>query len=30
VAPVRLGVGWRQGASVGYIHFTEKKSWNPF
>lgn len=30
VAPVRLGVGWRQGASVGYIHFTRKKSWNPF
>ena len=30
VAPVRLGVGWRQGASVGYIHFTEQKSYNPF
>ncbi len=30
VAPVRLGVGWRQGASVGYIHFTKKKTWNPF
>lgn len=30
VAPVRLGVGWRQGANVGYVHFTETKSWNPF
>ncbi|HZF25170.1 MAG TPA: DUF1134 domain-containing protein [Steroidobacteraceae bacterium] len=30
VAPVRLGVGWRQGASVGYIHFTQEKSLNPF
>lgn len=30
VAPVRLGVGWRQGASVGYIHFTPEKSLNPF
>ena len=25
VAPVRLGVGWRQGASVSYIHFTQEK-----
>lgn len=30
VAPVRLGVGWRQGASVGYIHFTPTKTLNPF
>jgi len=30
VAPIRFGVGWRQGASVGYIHFTKEKSWNPF
>jgi len=30
LAPIRLGVGWRQGASVGYMHFTRKKSWNPF
>jgi len=22
LAPVRFGVGWRQGASVGYLHFT--------
>lgn len=30
LAPVRFGVGWRQGASIGYMHFTKKKSWNPF
>lgn len=30
VAPVRVGVGWRQGASVGYVHFTKEKSLNPF
>jgi hypothetical protein len=30
VAPMRFGVGWRQGVSVGYMHFTRKKSWNPF
>jgi hypothetical protein len=30
LAPVQLGVGWRQGANVGYMHFTRKKSWNPF
>jgi hypothetical protein len=30
LAPVRFGVGWRQGASVGYIHFTKEKSLNPF
>lgn len=30
VAPVRVGVGWRQGASVGYIHFTKEKTLNPF
>jgi hypothetical protein len=30
VAPMRFGVGWRQGASVGYIHFTREKSLNPF
>ncbi len=29
LAPIRLGVGWRQGASVGYMHFTKQKSWNP-
>jgi len=30
VAPVRFGIGWRQGASVGYVHFTKEKSLNPF
>jgi hypothetical protein len=29
VAPIRLGVGVRTGASVGYMHFRDKKSWNP-
>lgn len=30
VAPIRFGVGWRQGASVGYMHFTKEKKLNPF
>jgi hypothetical protein len=30
LAPVRLGVGWRLGASLGYIHFTREKSVIPF
>ena len=30
VAPVQMGVGWRQGANVGYMHFTKKKRINPF
>lgn len=29
VAPIRLGVGWRVGASVGYLKFTPEKTWNP-
>jgi hypothetical protein len=29
VAPIRLGVGVRSGASVGYMHFRDKKTWNP-
>lgn len=28
--PVRLGVGWRLGANVGYMKFTEKAQWMPF
>lgn len=28
--PVRLGVGWRAGANVGYLKFTEKSRWLPF
>jgi hypothetical protein len=30
LAPIRLGGGLRIGASVGYMDFTRKKSWNPF
>ena len=30
IAPVRFGVGWRQGVSIGYMHFSPKKRLNPF
>ena len=30
LAPIRTGVGLRAGANVGYLHYTKKKSWNPF
>lgn len=30
LAPIRLGVGLRAGASVGYMHYTKKKTLNPF
>ncbi len=30
LAPVRFGVGWRQGVNIGYLHISEKKSWVPF
>lgn len=30
LAPIRTGVGWRQGASVGYLHYTRKRSVLPF
>jgi hypothetical protein len=30
LAPIRLGVGLRAGASVGYIHYTREKTYNPF
>ncbi len=30
LAPIRLGVGLRAGASVGYIHYRREKSFNPF
>lgn len=30
LAPIRLGVGLRTGASVGYLHYRPNKSWNPF
>jgi hypothetical protein len=29
LAPVRFGVGWRQGISLGYMHFTPEKRINP-
>lgn len=30
LAPVRFGVGWRQGVSVGYMNFSRSKRYNPF
>ncbi len=30
VIPIRLGVGMRLGANVGYMNFTEKSPWLPF
>lgn len=30
VAPIRLGAGWRQGLSAGYIDFTRELHINPF
>lgn len=30
VAPIRVGVGIHLGASIGYIQFTQKPSYNPF
>ncbi|HLF11964.1 MAG TPA: EipA family protein [Gammaproteobacteria bacterium] len=30
LAPVRAGVGWRQGVSVGYLHLSPRRSWLPF
>lgn len=30
LAPVRVGVGWRQGINVGYLHFSADSSWIPF
>jgi hypothetical protein len=30
LAPIRFGLGWRQGINVGYMHLTRKLSWNPF
>ncbi|EHR73592.1 hypothetical protein BurJ1DRAFT_4806 [Burkholderiales bacterium JOSHI_001] len=29
LAPIRLGVGLRAGASVGYVHYRREKSFNP-
>ncbi len=30
LAPIRLGVGLRAGASVGYLHYRREKTINPF
>ena len=30
LAPVRFGVGWRQGVSIGYLHVQEEATWIPF
>lgn len=30
LVPIRLGVGWRLGANLGYMRFTEKRKWSPF
>ncbi len=30
VVPIRAGVGFRLGASVGYLKFTPTSTWNPF
>jgi len=30
LAPIRLGVGLRAGASIGYINYTRQKTYNPF
>ena len=30
VVPIRSGVGFRLGANVGYLKFTDRPTWNPF
>ena len=30
VVPIRTGVGFRLGANIGYLKFTERATWNPF
>jgi hypothetical protein len=30
LAPIRLGVGLRAGASIGYMHYSRAKTYNPF
>jgi hypothetical protein len=30
VVPIRSGVGFRLGANVGYLKFTDNPTWNPF
>jgi hypothetical protein len=29
LAPIRLGAGWRTGASIGYLHYTRDRTYNP-
>ena len=30
LAPIRTGVGFRQGANIGYLHYNQEHSWLPF
>jgi len=30
LAPVRFGVGWRQGVNIGYLNMSPERSWIPF
>ena len=30
LAPIRVGIGLRAGASIGYVHYTRERSWMPF
>lgn len=30
LAPVRFGLGWRQGINVGYLHLSPERTWIPF
>lgn len=30
LAPIRSGLGLRVGASIGYVRFTRRPTWNPF
>ncbi|MEX1148189.1 MAG: DUF1134 domain-containing protein [Sphingomonadales bacterium] len=30
LAPIRVGVGLRAGANLGYIHYTKTRNWLPF
>jgi len=30
LAPIRVGVGLRAGASLGYVHYTRRQTYNPF
>jgi len=30
LVPIRSGVGFRLGANLGYLKFTERPTWNPF